>query len=416
MNGDIPRLSLGASATSEEIKRALNAAAAANYPHVFELGSDHALLPHWTPESLVASMPSLRRAYVSRSSPIFGPYHDVNRPMAKVHNMSALHDYYEDDVRSADFFAAGSLSHRYYSGEVDRDLPEPMLSALQPLERVLIARGPARASVNLWLGRAPVSAPCHFDGYENAVVQLHGAKRFLLAPPSAWRALRPYPFLHPSHAQCQVTMNALLESGADRHEIQAIDLRRGDLLFIPPLWFHETIALASDQHNGSPFDGVIGVNGWVDGDEGEAAADLFSLPRPRPPQVRHTRDSKAAAAAALICLLSQSSFGSTEGGVAALVKRIWAERYSSLDLREGPPPFDGCSGWRGDMRIWLQHLPAKEWANAVARHAEAKLAGSTRASWLGNLAEYVVAERVGVGHVYAFWKELNACVDELDDV
>ena len=46
-------------------------------------------------------------------------------------------------------------------------------------------------------------APCHFDGYHNAFAQLHGTKRLLLLPPSAAPLLRPFPFLHPSHAQCQ---------------------------------------------------------------------------------------------------------------------------------------------------------------------------------------------------------------------
>ena len=43
----------------------------------------------------------------------------------------------------------------------------------------------------------------------DAVAQLSGSKRFLLAPPSAWPLVRVFPFLHPSHAQCQRDLDAL---------------------------------------------------------------------------------------------------------------------------------------------------------------------------------------------------------------
>lgn len=46
--------------------------------------------------------------------------------------------------------------------------------------------------------------------YHNFFAQLQGRKAFKLFPPSAWRQLHVYPFLHPSHAQCQVCANALL--------------------------------------------------------------------------------------------------------------------------------------------------------------------------------------------------------------
>ena len=94
-----------------------------------------------------------------------------------------------------------------------------------------MALRPSRSSVNLWLGRAGGVAPCHYDGYHNAFAQLHGRKRLLVAtpnpnpnpnpsphrhrhpdpnphpnpkqvaPPAASALLRPFPFLHPSHAQ-----------------------------------------------------------------------------------------------------------------------------------------------------------------------------------------------------------------------
>ncbi len=183
-----------------------------NEPIIFRLGENSTLIPSWTPPILSELVPVLNRVYVS-DHPRFGPYHDVQRPLARVHDLTPRHNYREASLSTADFFdgSAKPTRHHYYSGEVERDLPTAMLAELRPLEMALIARAPSHASVNLWLGRAPVSAPCHFDGYHNAFAQLSGRKRFLLAPPSAWRRLRPFPFLHPSHAQCQTTLDSLDE-------------------------------------------------------------------------------------------------------------------------------------------------------------------------------------------------------------
>ena len=50
----------------------------------------------------------------------------------------------------------------------DRDLVTPLLTQLRPLEALLVARDPSRSSVNLWMGKPRVSAPCHYDGYQCA--------------------------------------------------------------------------------------------------------------------------------------------------------------------------------------------------------------------------------------------------------
>ena len=66
---------------------------------------------------------------------------------------------------------------------------------------------PERSSINLWVGQRDVVAHCHYDGYHNFFVQIKGRKRFTLVPPSSWHVLRVYPFLHPSHAQCQYNLS-----------------------------------------------------------------------------------------------------------------------------------------------------------------------------------------------------------------
>ena len=73
---------------------------------------------------------------------------------------------------------------------------------VSPIEELLVLQ-PEQTSVNIWAGSINVTAPCHYDGYHNFYVQVSGTKRFLLAAPGARGWLRPFPFLHPSHAQCQ---------------------------------------------------------------------------------------------------------------------------------------------------------------------------------------------------------------------
>lgn len=363
--------------------------------------------------------------------------------MARAFSLSASHGYYEADMAPAAFFGGQpNGTHAYYSGEVDRDLPASMLAELRPLEAALIARDPTRASVNLWLGKAPVAAPCHYDGYHNAYAQLHGAKRFILAPPGAWPLLRAFPFLHPSHAQCQEALRlagtactaaeaswtaSLAAAGAG-----TVVLRRGDVLYLPPMWFHETLALAesdartesagtnpeSDAHSerGTAESGggaqaaasaAISVNGWVEGDEGAAAAELFALERP--PLMRGDA-ARAEATAALVAALSAAAVGNGS----LLVERVWHERYEAL-VASGrlPAQMSGevecarLSAWR----TTLEARPAtRTWLRAAARLAAERLSDETRTTWLANLAELVAAERLGLPAVGAFWRASARCI------
>ena len=149
--------------------------------------------------------------------------------------MRPRHAYVEANTSTAAFFATAAPPHRYYSAELDRDLPARLQEMLEPLVASLVSLYPQHSSANLWLGRAGVVAPCHYDGYHNAFAHLHGRKRLRLAPPSASALVQPFPFLHPSHGQCQAhTLPPDASVDADLHP--------GDVLYLPPLWFHEATA------------------------------------------------------------------------------------------------------------------------------------------------------------------------------
>lgn len=296
--------------------------------------------------------------------------------------------------------------------QVERDLTPLMHAALEPLETALIALRPSHASVNLWMGSAPVVTPCHYDGYHNAMVQLDGRKRWVLAPPSAWAALRAFPFLHPSHAQCQARLAELEAEVLAGAGAQSVELTPGDVLYVPPLYFHETTATSKHA--------AIGVNGWAACDESETAEAIFQVTRPPPAHVASGRASEATTAAALVLLLSQRTFGDAWH----LPVRVWQERYASLDslwhvalpeprkridcalLGAAFTRRDGSVAWQVD---WGGEAVAVHWATKVATMATGGFGEGTRATWLANLAELVAAERVSVAGTAVFWRELSDC-------
>ena len=86
------------------------------------LGTDHALLPQWTPTALALRVPTLSKVYVSTDF-IFGPYYDESRPFARLGLVPGpSHNYSEATMHTRDVFAsqgsASGATYTYYSGEV----------------------------------------------------------------------------------------------------------------------------------------------------------------------------------------------------------------------------------------------------------------------------------------------------------
>ena len=117
----------------------------------------------------------------------------------------------------------------------------------------------ADPTVNMWIASAGSTTAAHYDSYHNFFVQLHGTKRFFLMPPGAAIALYTYPRLHPSYRQAQVDLtmrsndprltttyrrmaelvkSSRLGTGAGKLDAMVVDLEPGDVLYVPPYWFH----------------------------------------------------------------------------------------------------------------------------------------------------------------------------------
>jgi hypothetical protein len=105
----------------------------------------------------------------------------------------------------------------------------------------------------MWLGSKGVITPLHFDEMHNVFLQVEGVKRFTLFPPNAWRQLYLYPKFHVRHR------NAMFEYPPNDETVEKefpayslfpiepfeAELNPGDVLYIPPLWFHQVEAISN---------------------------------------------------------------------------------------------------------------------------------------------------------------------------
>jgi len=173
-------------------------------------------------------------------------------------------------------------------------------------------------------------------------------------------------------------------------------------------------------------DSSIAVNGWTGADEAEAADRIFEMPRDA------LEVEAPGAAAGLVGLLSAAADGSGDDET-WLARRVWSERYARLvesgelpalpwspgqrqpaaavtsaglsaEDGAGPPPRCADLAARSAIRA-----EAVTWAEAVGSLAAEELPSASRRTWVGNLAELVAAEAVGVERTPAFWRALGDC-------
>lgn len=143
--------------------------------------------------------------------------------------------------------------------------------------------GDAAPAVNAWVSSAGAVTTPHYDMEHNVFVQVHGRKRFTLFPPSEFAKFGLYPASHPHWRQstlcvfvcvCLCACQFICCSGirerlcvrvrpataqlTDPFDLNAtsvlfplfrnvsaysVDLSPGDVLYVPPMWFHTVKSL-----------------------------------------------------------------------------------------------------------------------------------------------------------------------------
>lgn len=129
----------------------------------------------------------------------------------------------------------------------------PVRGAVERLHRHTGLERNPQMDLNLWLGAGGHTEPLHFDSHDGTLMQLHGAKRVLLFPPSQTENLYPFAFfgggLAPWFSQVyldkpdfaayphlQTALKTKLE----------VTVNQGEVLYIPANWWHEVSALGSE--------------------------------------------------------------------------------------------------------------------------------------------------------------------------
>jgi hypothetical protein len=141
------------------------------------------------------------------------------------------------------------------------------------VEAVQVAAGMgAMTSVQLFASSGGTTSPLHYDQLHNLFLQLAGAKRFTLFPPAAAPYLLPHPVGHPLDRRSQLDLRcdagwidraargAGLGTVAGRRTVL---LQPGDLLYLPPFWWHEVSSeVSSDACEAAEN---ISMAVWMDG-------------------------------------------------------------------------------------------------------------------------------------------------------
>jgi len=205
----------------------------------------------------------------------------------------------------------------------------------------------------VWIGGGGVTTATHYDTSHNCFAQIAGQKRFVLRPPSAAREqLRLHSVAHPGHRKA-------MDGGLDTHGGATVgagalvaNLRRGDLLYLPPLWFHTVTSEAGAKGKGRSSaapEVSISSSVWAGSSEGKAFDDAMLLPLPDAVSERsnpnHAKLLASFMAAIVGRTIGQSRIG-TAAEVRALVRRAVICRYGAdFGGCELVPRDKACQGW-----------------------------------------------------------------------
>lgn len=115
------------------------------------------------------------------------------------------------------------------------------------------------SDLNIWIGPSGHVESLHYDPVDGTLMQLHGAKKVVLFPPSQLSNLYPFPFyVHLLHGlKLRSWFSQVYPEQPDfesfpklkqalQHKYEVI-LERGEVLYIPAGWWHEVTALGDEM-------------------------------------------------------------------------------------------------------------------------------------------------------------------------
>jgi hypothetical protein len=199
--------------------------------------------PAWTPDDVDARWPELEVTGYVVANQRLDARPDQGLPTERVTWHAAVQRLSKGNVHVSNWLA---------------DLPSSLVAELWP---PAYCAGQARLKQRLWLTAQGVVTGTHQDPYDNWYTILHGSKRFTVASPAARRWLQPYPLWSrlPNFGQRSLE-NMASEAPAlwTQYHGSVVEVRAGDLLYLPRFWWHEVLA-TSDTVAVNAF----AVSGWM---------------------------------------------------------------------------------------------------------------------------------------------------------
>lgn len=212
--------------------------------------------------------PMLRNTYVGEKP--FFPYYDalLSKHFANFQPPYTFADFSTQQMcnkkqqRDKDGELSSSTFH-YYSGDLMQD---EFVNVRKNIDVGALFRNISQLeglTANVWFGEPGVKATIHYDGVENVFVQLYGEKTLTLWPPHLVEEMHLYGRNHPYACQSRwrddnalendwftirdhdnihnncLKKNESIDNVFQSDEVIHVTLTAGDVLYIPPYWFHD---------------------------------------------------------------------------------------------------------------------------------------------------------------------------------
>ena len=194
----------------------------------------------WTPAWLSLRVPTLKDVAI-----LDNPLFQYSEPSKPIQQQADQKEIKQRQMKTATFFKqcqqqqylwhSSSLSHRrkqHHSQDEEIVVHDDIL----PIASFVVNQ--QLASVNSWMGCRHVTTKLHRDFSHNMFVQLYGRKEFLLVKSSVALKMHPYTtssYLHPLLSNAEILPSNI--------SIQRVVLSPGDVLYLPPLTFHQVKVL-----------------------------------------------------------------------------------------------------------------------------------------------------------------------------
>lgn len=379
----------------------------------------------------------IKGVYRLKGDTKFGPYYDEQRPY---HTLTAVQgsNKYEQNVEMT---VSQLMDHLNNSGDVYHYLSKELhlldddltgiMGDFYPWLEELVMLNPKKSSINIWVGQSGVLTPCHYDGYHNVYVQIHGYKMFYLSSPkgASKETLKPFPYLHPSHAQCQ--FGDEIFSLRFRESVTVVLLKPGDVLYIPPLWFHAVVAISPS----------FSVNSWTEALDVARVEEMFKESVPSIVSMHPKKSMEhVVQTILLVYTIIQRIFGNHGDAVIQFLSRLGDRRYAKL-VAEGRLPYAPNYPWEPTATrktmpfsqnsrqslcfdlmkpsiLYRKYTKVRTESLQYIRRIDylaKQISEQTREVWMGNYVEYMIAISVGLSSTPRFvLHELQKCAALLE--